>query len=619
MPRAYVKDLDYVFNRLSRVKKIVYDCETTGLSWINNVICGHVVSFSANPADSWYLPIGHETGNNLDAEKINKELIKHLNRQELKIVGHNLAFDLKFLSKIGHDLSAQYEDTMINAPILDEYQAKFSLEWCAMVANVQAKKSTKIYNHIQNEFPEVTKNQMGHFWRLSADDPMVTEYACGDGTTTWQLCDWQAVKLQEEDLLKVWAVECKLIPILVRMSIKGVKIDTEYLDKLENYVSTQIEKLENEFPEGFNSKAPTQMRALFEDNGITDWPLTPTGQPSFNSMFLEKSDLGKKVIALRKLLTMQSMFITPLKEEHIVNGRVHTTFNQLRGDGFGVVTGRISMANPNLGQVPKRDKLLGPLFRAAFVPDANKIWGDVDWSQAEPRLLAYYSRCRVLLDDYRNNPNADAHQAVADAAGIERHWGKHANMTIINSGGANVLIQKYHVPADKAEGLLRSYFEALPEVKKLQINAGYKMKQVGYVRTLLWRKARLNEPRKAYTAVNRLLQGGNADCMKLKLVEIDQYLASEGRPVDMLNTVYDSISFQFTKESENIYRNCLGIMNYFGQGCVIELDVPFKSDSHEGENWAVATYGDEVRPSIEEVKNLSACKSSIWSKIEADD
>jgi DNA polymerase I-like protein with 3'-5' exonuclease and polymerase domains len=634
VPLVKQSEVQSIINRINESKRAVVDLETTGLNFKKDKICGYGLAFSSNPNDAYYMPVRHATGNleNIDFEP---ELIKALDRQNLTVIMHNAHFDLRFLYEVGSNLSAKYIDTMINAALLDEYSPRFSLEYLAVVAGLTPKKSDMIKSYIKSKFPDVTKNEMGHYWRLAGNDPNTVEYACGDNTTTFELWEHQYKQLSKNDvdpitgkvelhpitkkpfnLLKVFKVECRLLPVLARMSAQGIKVDEEYLHKLKNYVEIQIHELEKQFPEGFNSRAPTEMRKLFEDNGITDWPLSPTGQPSFNSMFLEKSELGQKVIALRKLLTLKSMFIEPLMNEHIIDGRVHTTFNQLRGDGFGVVTGRISTQSPGLGQVPKRDKLCGPLFRAAFIPDNGKVWGDSDWSQAEPRLLAYYSRSKLLLMDYRTNPNADSHQAVADAAGIERHWGKHANMTIINSGGRNVLVNKYHVPEDKVDELLRKYFEVLPEVRRLQINAAARFKARGFVRTLLERKARLANPGKSYTAVNRLLQGGNADCLKLKLVEIDEYLASVGRPVDILNTVHDSISFQFEPDHLDVYEECLEIMNDFGEGHEIELDVPFKCDSDIGLNWAEATYGEKVIPLIKEVKNLKTV--NITGKIYED-
>src|SRR5208337_4524993 len=87
--------------------------------------------------------------------------------------------------------------------------------------------------------------------------------------------------------------------------------------------------------------------------------------------------------------------------------------------------------NHGMGQSPKRDKKLGTIFRAAFVPDEGKIFAEFDYRACEPRLLAYYSRSKVLLDDFRNNPDADPHQAVANASCIYKMRDERYYMTII--------------------------------------------------------------------------------------------------------------------------------------------------------------------------------------------
>lgn len=119
------------------------------------------------------------------------------------------------------------------------------------------------------------------------------------------------------------------------------------------------------------------------------------------------------------------------------------------------------------------------------------------------------------------------------------------------------------------------------------------MRQRGYLLTLLGRRCRLNDPSRAYVALNRALQGGNADLMKLKLVECDEYLASIGRPIDMLNTIHDSIDFQFPKDQRLYYYTCLKIMADCGPEAQIKLDVPVVVDHGEGNSWAVAKHGEE--------------------------
>jgi len=636
MPLATEDDLTHIFNRLECAKEIVYDCETSGLDFKRNHIVGHVVSFDANPANSWYLPCRHLGDCNLfrhagpnektawdgKTEAWEDTLIKRLNRRDLTIIGQNLAFDLKFLSRIGHTLTARYEDTIINAPLLNEWSPKFSLEYLAQAAGLTPKKSALIEDYLRRMFPDIEAKDkpMAHFWRLAGNDPTGVEYACGDGITTFELRDWQLLRLAAEDLMQVWEIENRLIPVLARMSVKGIRIDEDYLNRLQSHTENKIDELSDALPEELNARSPVQMEKYCRDNGATNWPLTPGGRPSFPETFLETFEAGQKVVQLRKLMTLHSMFIMPLKETHIFNGRVHTNFNQLRGDGLGIVTGRVGCSDPSLQQIPKRDKRLGPIFRACFIPDDGMIFADPDYSQLEPRLLAYYSRSKVLLNDYRNNPDADAHQAVADAAGIERTWGKNANMTIINGGGRGVLISKYHVPAGKVDGLLANYWQTMPEVKTLQKKSEQVMRYRGYIMSLLRRRSRLLNPDKAYMAINRLLQCGNADILKLKMVEIDDYLASVGRPLDVLNTVHDALLMQFTPDNAGHYQACLKLMTQCGADDVIKLDVPLKVNSAEGEDWAIATYGEEARELVNEIKAhnpVARVKRDIWDDLAA--
>jgi DNA polymerase I-like protein with 3'-5' exonuclease and polymerase domains len=1009
MPRATEDDLPAIFNRLKDAKEIVYDAETSGLDFKRNHIVGHVVSFDCNPSNSFYLPARHLGRANLfgrsgpatkfdwdgKTEAWEDELIKLLNRPDLTIIGQNLAFDLKFLHRVGHNLRAKYQDTIINAPLLNEWSPKFGLEYLANEAGLTPKKTALIEAYILANFPDCKNSTndkpMAHFWRLAGDDATAIEYACGDGVTTFELRDWQLPRLAAEDLMQVWAVENRLIPVLARMSIRGIRIDEDYLNRLQSHTEHKIDELSDALPEGFNARSPVEMEKYCRDAGVTNWPKTPTGRPSFPENWLESFEAGQKIVQLRKLMTLLSMFIVPLKETHIFNGRVHTTFNQLRGDDFGVVTGRIAClagdtrvlvpsitkaikdvrvgdlvysyddmkqltlkkvlwagktghtklfrvhyltqgsrrkgfidvtatheirlttgeyvavkdlkgatltrvrsrkrpnygqltyqggehvlacsretkavgampkdltktnlrnylyvtgiksaqrenrlafkifyghtaahihhkdenqlnddprnlealtasehgilhatntpaetlrqranklaydpeirerqkiatriaakarrdahfapgeveqaiatagsikaaaqqlncdpctifergfrnprktqcnltekelseayhkygsraklakalgfsymavrtleqkiafrkptpraltelfnnhmithiealpgthdvydltvedthnfianeicvhncSDPSLQQIPKRDKKLGPLFRACFIPDDGMIFADPDYSQLEPRLLAYYSRSKVLLNDYRNNPDADAHQAVADAAGIERTWGKNANMTIINGGGRGVLIAKYHVPADKVDGLLKDYFETMPEVRTLQKRSEKIMRYRGYVISLLGRRSRVLDPGKAYMAINRLLQCGNADITKLKMCEIDDYLETQGRPLEVLNTVHDALLMQYRPEAAHHYQKCLEIMIQCGPGDEIALDVPLKVNSSEGEDWSIATYGDDVRPMINEVKAFDPSarapriRRDIWAELAA--
>lgn len=627
---------EQVLNRLKGGQKLIcYDAETSGLDFKRCHPVGHVFTFSPYPRDSFYLPFRHAGGGNLfglegpqdkhgwdgKPHPAEEQLIAYMDRPDRLVFGHNLGFDLKFLWRVKYRLNAANEDTQVNAALIDEWQGKFSLDYCSRIAKVEAKKVEIIRDHIRSLFPEATdKDYMGHYWRLAGDDPIAVEYAEGDGTSTWQLRDWQHRRIADEGLERVHGVECRLIPVLARMSIRGIRIDEERLTWLETKIKADIDRLLEAFPAEFNARSPQDVEKFMRDSGQTDWPMTQhlKPRPSFPEVWLKTNEPGRQIVAVRKLSTLRDTFVNPMRETHMFqspNGtwRVHTTYNQLRGDEYGTITGRLSSSEPNLQAVPKHDELTGRLFRSIFIPDAGMEWASTDYSQIEPRLLAYYAQCRVLLDDYRNNPAADAHTAVtksiytnwetmtkAEFKHVRNDRGKRVNQTLVTGGGINVLVETYKIPRDEAEKLMEDYFDRMPEIKTLQTRAANKMKRHGYVLSLLGRRARLANRDKAFVAVNRLLQCGNADILKSKMVEIDDYLASEGRPVDLLNNCHDAVDYQFLPENRKHYVEILRIMEDFTPGHIVEFVdgpnyqcVPMKVDAGEGPNWAIATYGEE--------------------------
>lgn len=608
-------------------KRVCYDSETSGLDWRRNHIVGHVLTFSEDPNDSFYLPVRHHGGGNIGGCSTPDEEygwdgsdhpfeveLRRVTRQRTDIgwLAHNFAFDMRFLARHNIHLQGRFEDTGINAPLLNEYEGSYSLDALSRNAGVQAKKGEPLYEHIASKYPQfytpkkkpgkavavAGKDAMAHFWRTNAADEVVWDYAVGDGTSTWQLRDVQHVRLAEEGLLRVWDYECRMIPILHRMTMRGIKIDLARLEEVELILKDRLAQALQKFPDGFNPRSPDDVKKLIIDSNIdlSNAPRTkpsrrfPEGQVSFNEAFLKTVPIGREVLAARKYAHILSAFLEPMRDKHIHLGRCHAEYNQLRGDEFGTITGRLSSNNPNLQQVPKRNKELGPLFRSIFLPDEGKIWGSADYSQCEPRLLAYYGRVRVLLEGYRAAETVDAHTAVARAANIDRDDGKRLNQALLTGAGVNKIIEM--LGKSDASTIVDEYFAAMPEIRPLQKRASLAMRSRGYIVSLLGRRARL-ETGRDYVGVNRLLQCGNADILKQKMVEADEYLASEGYPVDILTNIHDAVDSQFAEENRKHYIEMLNIMANFGPDDVIPLDLPMEIDSGEGANWAEASYGSK--------------------------
>lgn len=635
--------------RSGGVHRLALDTETSGLDWRRNAIIGYVVTFSDDPRDSYYVPFRHAGTANVGGHaglttphgwngKLapgEGELVEALDQPEFQIVGHHLHFDLKFMSRVGFKMRGTFEDTMINEPLIDELVGRYSLKACCHRHKVQAKKDEEIIAHLRSKFPEIKpddKGAMGHFWRLSGDDKVAVDYAVGDGTSTWQLRDAQMIEIKKTDRYQgvevpsmelVHNVESRLIPILARMMIRGIRVDENRLEELlehiggtEQHGNGLIDKLMNEFPSGFNVKSPKDAQAWVEKHGHTDWPMTapslrfPNGQPSFKEEWLKKYPAGQKIVKVRKYTTLRDSFMLPARDTHLWKGRIHTNFHQLRDDDYGTVTGRLSSSEPNMQAVPKHDEETSKLIRSMFIPDDGMTWGSTDYSQMEPRLLAYYSRCKVLLNGYRADPPIDAHTAVSMEMSGNWHemteseqkhyrnaYGKRINQTLITGGGAGVLVKKYGVAEADAKQKMRDYFRAMPEIKDFQNKSSRRFRMRGYMISLLNRRMRLDNPHHDYRALNRLLQTGNADALKLKMVEVGEYLNEAdptGEDINLLLNCHDAVDFQFTKAGEVLYRHCIKIMEDFSSGrAVIKLDVPIVVDHGEGRNWSEATWGSK--------------------------
>lgn len=608
-------------NATSRSNLVVLDTETSGLNRFGDYVVGWVLTTGPSPDETFYIPVRHQGGGNLPGcsvpngtgtwdgtiHPIEMELTKlFASNPSRLVVGHNLQFDMWYSRKHGVKFPCRLSDTMLTQGLINEYSASFSLSACCKAMHVQEKKGEPLYEYLAAKFGgEPNQRQMANFWKTDASDEIVWDYASGDGTSTWQLHHRQMEDIKDDVLDKdtleqVYDVECRVIPVIHDMIWRGIKVDVDRLNEVHDIVNARIDEAKSKFPASLNLRSGKQMAEFFTANGVTDFPTTEKGNPSFTESWLLQSELGRHVVAVRKYETLRSSFILPMKERHLHNGRVHPWYNQGRDDVHGTVTGRFSSSDPNIQQISKRDKVIGRLFRSIFVPDDGKVWASVDFSQCEPRLLAHLlcfkNQNNALAEGYRQSPSVDAHSAVATAAGIDRDSAKRLNQGMITGAGKGKVTSEMQTKgktASEAERVFNAYFLALPELKPMQKNMAKTMSLRGYIKTLLKRRCHLNDPRFDYKALNRYLQGGNADIIKLKMVEISDYLATANSSVVMLSNIHDAIDFEFYEEDRHHYEHCLKIMTDFGPESVIPLRVPMEVDAGEGPDWAIATYGEE--------------------------
>ena len=615
--RNIVEDAERAIRMVREAKDLSYDTETSGLDWRVNHPVGYVIGAGTKETgikeeDVVYIPIRHGGGGNLpggiplqtpddptiEIHQFEKDLAKAFDdRRRTRpgpTVGHNLKFDMHFSANAGIYLGRDCVCTQNYAAILDEYQRSFSLDNCAKKHKVTAKLGDDLYLHMARQFGgKPDRKQMQHFWRLSGMDAKGSEYARGDGVTTLELYYAQRIDIDDEEVGVIAQLESDLIWTCFRMERRGMRVDLNRAQELRDVTEAKVAGIMAELPTGFNARSPVQMKELMDNAGHTDYPTTEKGNPSFTEKWLKTNDLGRKIIEIRQATNLINSFVNPLEERHVFKGRVHATLNQLKSDDKGTISGRFSCDSPNLQQVPKRIKELAKPFRRLFVADEGYVFWERDYSQCEPRLFAHYSQDKALLDGYNAVPFRDAHQVVADLLKVERDpTAKRMNMGIFTGMQVKSFAGHMGWEIPRASKAWHAWYGEFPAVRDFQNKAKARLLNRGFVYTLLGRRCRLESPRFAYRATSKIIQGGNADIVKYKLLQMDRMCEDEGDICHISMTVHDSFNGQYqdTPEAKKLFGEILTEMEEV-QNDPFNLTVPFVVEGFEGQDWAEASFG----------------------------
>ena len=566
---------------------------------------GHVVGI-AIASDSWsgYLPIRHGGGGNLDEEIVLRWAKRTLSNHKGKIIFHNALYDAGWLRREGIDLSCSIYDTMFAAPLLDENRFSYSLNNLGR-------------DYCGEQKDETLLEEAAKAWGVNAKSGMhelpsryVGPYAEQDAALTLKLWDQLHGRIQENGLTKIFQMECDLIPLLLEMRWRGVRIDTNRAEQVCEELSKREQQLMVEFRRKFGTTveiwANASIEKAFKQNSLW-YPKTAKGMASFQAPWLEahEHELPKMIVQIRKLNKARTTFIEKMVLGHVVDGRIHAEAHPLRNDGGGTVSGRFSYTNPNLQQVPARDPELGKMIRSLFLPEEGAEWGVFDYSQQEPRLTVHYAHQLGLngaADAVRaySEEGADFHQIVADMAGIPRKQAKNINLGLTYGMGRNKLINELGLEEAEAVALLETYHERVPFVRALQAQCTRIANERGYIMTLGGRQCRfdlweantgdstpLQEDearekygdgiRRSYTykALNRLIQGSAADMTKLAMLA----LWKEGYVPHI--QIHDELDYSVfnDKDKQTIIHEM--------SSCV-ELSVPLIVDAEMGQTWGDA-------------------------------
>ncbi len=593
-----------LFAELKKQKSFCFDIESTSLDRFEAKLLGIAFSWSAHEA--WYLPYD---------EQLKPKLCSLLNGPAEKI-GHNLKYDLAVLHNHGIEVVGPFFDTMLADTLVApdrrhsmDYLAEILLNYSPIkLADIASPQGAKEDAGSDDLFAFAAKGKSSKDLDVAAIPlEKLAEYAAEDADVTWRLSEKIRAQLAESGQDRILEkIEAPLLPVLTRMEMEGIAIDTGALASIGVELQQQIDRLAQSIQQHagrtFNIASPKQLgEILFDHLELIDKAKkTKTGQYKTDEQTLStlegKHPIIGDILAWREATKLKSTYLDALPN-HIVpsTGRIHTHFHQLVA-----ATGRLASSDPNLQNIPVRSEA-GRGIRKAFVPRQGFTLLSCDYSQIELRVMAALANDATMIEAFKNN--ADIHTiTAAKVFGVAndtvtndmRRTAKMVNFGIIYGISAFGLSQRLAIPRAEAASIIEAYFREYPAIKAFMENTIADARERGFVETLSGRRrhfADINSGNQNIRsnaergAINTPIQGTAADMIKLAMIRIDQILGSSYKS-RMLLQVHDELVFDLApdEEAELVPK----ILDSMKTALPLPNGVPIEVEHGTGPNWLAA-------------------------------
>jgi DNA polymerase I-like protein with 3'-5' exonuclease and polymerase domains len=411
---------------------------------------------------------------------------KIFQNENITKVFHNAMYDVCWIRAVtGMMIKGRIVDTMIAASVIDENRFKYSLDALSKDYLNEEKYKYDLQQKTLEWSGGTVKDPMTNMHKLPAS--IVKEYAKQDVNLTYKL--WKLFDKKIDEVLytkddgeqktcrQIFELETKLFLCLVDMKFKGVRIDRSkailfgtHLKKRRDQIIKAIESITTIKVDIW---AAASIKKLLDHLCIKDYKVTPKSKmPQLPKDYLRKHNNKclRMIAKAREYDKAVNTFIDGLLE-YVHEGRIHADINQIRSDTGGTVTGRFSMSNPNLQQIPAKG-YIGGKMRELFVPEEGCKWGSFDYSQQEPRIVVHYAIKLGLpgtesLKDEFDRDDADFHQIVADMANISRKQAKTINLGLFYGMGRIKLQRELGLDQRQAKELFNEYHSRVPFVRQL--------------------------------------------------------------------------------------------------------------------------------------------------------
>lgn len=577
-----------LLDSLNQVSSFALDTETDKLDSISANLIG--ISIAYQPHHAYYLNLQGK-----DQKAFLAPFFDFLTSYQGEIIAQNLKYDYLVLQQHGFASSLNlYFDTLLADYVLNPLQRH----------NIDS--MAKRYLNYQTISTEELIGKKGKHQKSMTEVPisLLKDYACEDADITLQLASILKNQIQLEHLEKpLYEIELPLIPVLVAMESRGIRLDQDFLLSYGKELEIQLHHLEKEIYAlagiEFNLNSPKQIAdILYNKLKLRPPKVTKGGAPSTDEASLTElaqyHELPAYLLRYRTLQKLKNTYVDTLPT--YVNpktGRVHTSFQQAV-----TVTGRLSSENPNLQNIPIRSEE-GEAIRKAFIPSSPEfVFLSCDYSQIDLRVMAHFSEDANLLKSFK--ADKDIHSATASLlfevpeAQVTDHMrrvAKTVNFGLMYGMSAFGLAQRLGISRSEASKIMKTYFEKYPGVKQFMSKAIQEAREKGYAETLFGHRHPLptiNSKNRAVrqaaerNAINTPIQGTSAEIIKIAMIQIHRLIQERyTNQAYMLLQVHDELLFEVKKPVlETFKQEVVHLMEN-----AVTLKVPLKVNVGIGTSW----------------------------------
>jgi DNA polymerase-1 len=596
--------LDWWIAEATRLGAVAVDTETDSLDQVRARLVG--ISLATAPGKACYIPLAHQSGEGLLAEKVDQldipGVIARLNPlfadpAVLKI-GQNIKYDLIVLRQHGVPVLSPFDDTMLLSYALDAGRGHHGMD----------ELSTRHLGHTPIAFKDVTGGAKGKWDFAQVPLDKATAYAAEDADVTLRLHAFLRNRLWREQVTRIYEqVDRPVLPVIADMELAGIRVDRSALAGLSAAYEVEISRLEGEIHAlaggPFSIGSPKQLgEVLFERLGLKSGKKSSkTGAWTTDVTELERlagegAEIATKVLDWRQHSKLKSTYTDALQAQiNPATDRVHTNYALA-----STSTGRLSSNDPNLQNIPIRTEL-GRRIRHAFVAAPGHVIMAADYNQIELRLVAHIADVPELKAVYAEGGDVHAltaREVFGEVNRDTRARAKTINFSIIYGISAFGLAQRLGIDRGEAARYIELYFGRFPGIRNYMAETIAAAKEQGFVTTLFGRKAHFpligskNQGERQFSeraAVNARVQGTAADIIKRAMVQMPGALAAAGLAgTRMLLQVHDELVFEVPASDVAAATPVIRDTMANAHRPLVDLSVPLGVEVGSGVSWGDA-------------------------------